>query len=166
MAFNYIQRLMLKTLWTVLYYSNGFDSNLLSVKLKLFSHDTVQQLLLLPLLSLQHTTSIIQNWFRSWTLYNSILILTYLVQVRFSQNGSKPLPKFTSKTLKNAHIAKIKIDQNRKMHLQILDILCKNVRQNCRDLKKKFHDVLFLKSRLIKWRPLKQTKSKNRHHFW
>ena len=38
----------------------------------------------------------------------------------------------------HTYVAKIKIDQNCKIHLQILDILCKNVGQNCRDLKKKF----------------------------
>ena len=47
------------------------------------------------------------------------------------------------------------------MHLQILDIWCKNVRQNCRDLKKKnLRDVLFLKSRLSKMASTKTNKFK------
>ena len=44
------------------------------------------------------------------------------------------------------HIAKIKIDQNCKTHLQILDIWCKNVKQNCRDLKKKIPRCPFFKN--------------------
>ena len=35
-----------------------------------------------------------------------------------------------------AHIAKIKIDQNHKTRLQILDMWCKNVKEKCIDLKK------------------------------
>ena len=42
-----------------------------------------------------------------------------------------------------SHIAKINIDQNCKIHLQSLDIWCKNVRRNCRDLKKKFYAMSF-----------------------
>ena len=42
-----------------------------------------------------------------------------------------------------AHIAKIKIDQNRKTHLQILDMWCKNVRKKCRDSKKIFCTMSF-----------------------
>ena len=37
-----------------------------------------------------------------------------------------------------SHIAKIKIDQNRKTRLQILDMWCKIVREKCRDSKKIF----------------------------
>ena len=45
--------------------------------------------------------------------------------------------------LLEAHIVKIKIDQNRKTRLQILDIWCKNVRKKSRDLKKKFWPMAF-----------------------
>ena len=64
------------------------------------------------------------------------------------------------------HIAKIKIDQNRKIRLQILDMWCKIVREKCRDSKKKFCTMsFFVNPGLVKWRPLKQTKSKNGRHF-
>merc|ERR1712020_19586 len=35
-------------------------------------------------------------------------------------------------------VAKIKINQNRKIQLQILDMWCKIVREKCRDSKKNF----------------------------
>ena len=66
----------------------------------------------------------------------------------------------------NTHIAKIKINQNCKTHPQIFDIWCKNVRWKCRNFKKKFLPMsFFAKWGKVKWRPLKQTKSKNKHHF-
>ena len=42
-----------------------------------------------------------------------------------------------------AHIAKIKIDQNRKTRLQILDMWCKIVREKYRDSKKNFCTMSF-----------------------
>ena len=43
------------------------------------------------------------------------------------------------------HWPNIEIDQKCKIHLQ-MDVWCKNVRQKCRQLKKrKFYDVLFCK---------------------
>ena len=65
-----------------------------------------------------------------------------------------------------SHIAKIKINQNCKTHPQIFDIWCKNVRWKCRNFRKKFLPMsFFAKWGKVKWRPLKQTKSKNKHHF-
>ena len=43
----------------------------------------------------------------------------------------------------SSHIAKIKIDQNRKIRLQILDMWCKNVKEKCRDSKKNFCTMSF-----------------------
>ena len=64
------------------------------------------------------------------------------------------------------HTAKIKINQNYKTQPQIFDIWCKNVRWKCRNFKEKFLPMsFFAKWGKVKWRPLKQTKSKNKHHF-
>ena len=46
-------------------------------------------------------------------------------------------------SLGKSHRVKIKIDQNRKIHLQILDMWCKNVREKCRDSKKNFCTMSF-----------------------
>ena len=71
-----------------------------------------------------------------------------------------------TETLQYTHIAKIKINQNCKTHPQIFDIWCKNVRWKCRNFKKNFLLMsFFAKWGKVKWRPLKQTKSKNKHHF-
>ena len=60
--------------------------------------------------------------------------------------GPCPIAKFWQKQqiyMLKAHIAKIQIDQKCKIHLQILDIWCKNVGRNCRDLKKIFYVMSF-----------------------
>ena len=62
-----------------------------------------------------------------------------------------------------SHLAKIKINQNCRTGLQILDIWCKNVRQKCRESKKKkFHGGLFCKSRLSKMASTKTNKIEKR----
>ena len=47
------------------------------------------------------------------------------------------------RTQGSSQIAKIKIDQNRKTRLQILDMWCKIVREKCRDSKKIFCTMSF-----------------------
>ena len=53
------------------------------------------------------------------------------------------------------------------IYFQILDIMCKHLRQNCRSLKKSFCTLsFFVNPSQVKWRPLKQTKTKNKRHFF
>ena len=67
-------------------------------------------------------------------------------------------------SLYSSHIAKIKIDQNRKTCLQILNMWCKNVKEKRRDSKKIFlYDVLFCKSRLSKMVSTKTNESVKRY---
>ena len=80
------------------------------------------------------------------------------------------LPKIsylTSLPQKFSHIAKIKINQNCKTQPQIFDVWCKNVRWKCKNFKKKILPMsFFAKWGKVKWHTLKQTKSKNKHHFF
>ena len=53
------------------------------------------------------------------------------------------------------------------IYFQIFNIMCKNVRKTCRNSKKKFCTLsFFVNPSQVKWHPLKQTKTKNKHHFF
>ena len=53
------------------------------------------------------------------------------------------------------------------IYFQILDIMCKHVRQTCRYLKNFFCTLsFFVNPSQVKWHPLKQTKTKNKRHFF
>ena len=62
---------------------------------------------------------------------------TNVIAIRLEALGD-PTEGMVIQDMVISHIVKIKIDQNCKTCLQILDIWCKNVRQKCRDLKKFF----------------------------
>ena len=67
--------------------------------------------------------------------------LTFLHHI--SKNWKPLIFLRISTGLGGTHLAKIKINQNCKIRLQILDIWCKNVRQKCRESKKKFCKMSF-----------------------
>ena len=53
------------------------------------------------------------------------------------------------------------------IYFQILDIMCKHVRQTCKYLKNFFCTLsFFVNPSQVKWRPLNQTKTKNKRHFF
>ena len=60
----------------------------------------------------------------------------------------------------NPQGSKIKTNQHPKICLKIFDTLCKNVRCKCRNLKKKFTNVLFCKVKLSKMAATKTNKIK------
>ena len=63
--------------------------------------------------------------------------------------------------------SKFKTNQYSKIQVQIFDMWCVNVRKMFKMSKKNFCALsFFAKSSLVKWHPLKQTKSKNKQHFF